>query len=239
MVEVKQHDQYVIRVDGSGRVTLRNRKFLRRFSLYEPSIHCPVPVTYQYAREPSKGPTSSYVYTTPKLRHPIPPPRPTEPAISSTPRHISTGSSEPTVSPRCQSLTTPIVLDPPLVELQPSGDTTFTETPASTSPTSDQAPSTAPPSFTPRRSKRVTRPTKHYIEQCDNVHTRSSAGNLWPMGYFYFQDCSITTSLLLWFTWTLHRMFINNVVLFRITCDLIYDWLFKCSLTSSIIMLPL
>ena len=53
VVEVKQHDQYVIRVDGSGRVTLRNRKFLRRFRLYEPSIHCPVPVTYQHAREPS------------------------------------------------------------------------------------------------------------------------------------------------------------------------------------------
>ena len=176
VVEVKQHDQYVIRVDGSGRVTLRNRKFLRRFSLYEPSIHCPVPVTYQHAREPSKGPTRSY--TTPKLRHPSPQPRPTEPAISSTPRPISTGSSEPTVSPRCQSPTTPIVLNPPLVELQPSGDTTFAETPAPISRTSDQAPSTAPPSFTPRRSKRVTRPTKRYIEQCDNVYTRSSAGNL-------------------------------------------------------------
>ena len=31
VVEVRQHDQYVVRVDGSGRVTLRNRQFLRRF----------------------------------------------------------------------------------------------------------------------------------------------------------------------------------------------------------------
>ena len=31
VVEVCQHDQYVIKVDGSGRVTLRNRKFLHRF----------------------------------------------------------------------------------------------------------------------------------------------------------------------------------------------------------------
>ena len=31
VVEVRQHDQYVIKVDGSGRVTLRNRQFLRRF----------------------------------------------------------------------------------------------------------------------------------------------------------------------------------------------------------------
>ena len=44
VVEVRQHDQYVIRVDGSGRVTLRNRKFLRKFQLYEPSIHSPTTV---------------------------------------------------------------------------------------------------------------------------------------------------------------------------------------------------
>ena len=31
VVEVRQHDQYVVRVDGSGRVTLRNRQFLRHF----------------------------------------------------------------------------------------------------------------------------------------------------------------------------------------------------------------
>ena len=31
MVEVRQFDQYVVRVDGSGRVTLRNRKFLRKY----------------------------------------------------------------------------------------------------------------------------------------------------------------------------------------------------------------
>ena len=32
VVEVRQHDQYAIRVDGSGRITLRNRKFLRKFT---------------------------------------------------------------------------------------------------------------------------------------------------------------------------------------------------------------
>jgi hypothetical protein len=35
IVEVRQFDQYVVRIDGSGRVTLRNRKFLRR---YEPVV---------------------------------------------------------------------------------------------------------------------------------------------------------------------------------------------------------
>ena len=31
VIEVKQHDQYVIRVDGSRRVTFRNRKLLRHY----------------------------------------------------------------------------------------------------------------------------------------------------------------------------------------------------------------
>ena len=35
IIEVRQFDQYVVRVDGSGRITLRNRKFLR---LYHPVI---------------------------------------------------------------------------------------------------------------------------------------------------------------------------------------------------------
>ena len=32
VVEVRQFDQYVVRVDGSGRITVRNRKFLRRYT---------------------------------------------------------------------------------------------------------------------------------------------------------------------------------------------------------------
>ncbi len=32
VIEVRQFDQYVVRVDGSGRVTLRNRKFLRKYA---------------------------------------------------------------------------------------------------------------------------------------------------------------------------------------------------------------
>ena len=31
VIEVKQHDQYIIRVDGSRHVTLRNRKFLQKY----------------------------------------------------------------------------------------------------------------------------------------------------------------------------------------------------------------
>ena len=36
IIEVRQFDQYAVRVDGSGRVTLRNRKFLRRYTPVHP-----------------------------------------------------------------------------------------------------------------------------------------------------------------------------------------------------------
>ena len=36
VVEVKGYDQYIVRVDGSRRLTRRNRKFLRKFEPYRP-----------------------------------------------------------------------------------------------------------------------------------------------------------------------------------------------------------
>ena len=41
VVEVRQFNQYVVRVDGSGRVTLRNRKFLRKYTPVHPT---PTPI---------------------------------------------------------------------------------------------------------------------------------------------------------------------------------------------------
>lgn len=38
VIEVHQYDQYTIRVDGSGRVTLRNRKFLRKYTPVYPPV---------------------------------------------------------------------------------------------------------------------------------------------------------------------------------------------------------
>ena len=44
VIEVRQFDQYVVRVDGSGRVTLRNRKLLRKFFSAAPrSPHSSLP----------------------------------------------------------------------------------------------------------------------------------------------------------------------------------------------------
>ena len=74
VIEVRQFDQYVIRVDGSGRVTLRNRKFLR---LYHPvlarapiaTLPTPTTTATQYQplspMTPKVTPTSFNQQTTP------------------------------------------------------------------------------------------------------------------------------------------------------------------------------
>ena len=38
VVEVKQYNQYIIKVDGSGRTTLRNRKFLRKYTPFQSPV---------------------------------------------------------------------------------------------------------------------------------------------------------------------------------------------------------
>ena len=45
MVEVKDHDQYVIKVHGSGRLTTRNRKFLKKIVPYssDPPLNTSTP----------------------------------------------------------------------------------------------------------------------------------------------------------------------------------------------------
>jgi hypothetical protein len=55
VIEVKQFDQYVIKVDGSGRVTLRNRKFLRKFN---PAL---VPPIHQVDDHFINGPTTPFL----------------------------------------------------------------------------------------------------------------------------------------------------------------------------------
>ena len=62
IVEVRQFHQYVVRVDGSGRVTLRNRQHLRKFSPFQPEptvldtpapILTPPPATSQDTKPPA------------------------------------------------------------------------------------------------------------------------------------------------------------------------------------------
>ena len=50
VIEVRQHDQYVVKVDGSGRMTTRNRKFLRKYLkvvLTKPSITINTDIDYK------------------------------------------------------------------------------------------------------------------------------------------------------------------------------------------------
>ena len=43
IVEVLPHHQYMVKIDGSGRLTRRNRRFLRRFEPASTEINCPPP----------------------------------------------------------------------------------------------------------------------------------------------------------------------------------------------------
>ena len=88
IVEVKDYDQYRIRLSGSGRTTLRNRKFIRKFEPHTlvgrqptvppPSIIVPAPV-------PIKTVTTPIVPADPELTVPDQPvvPTPAQPTILS------------------------------------------------------------------------------------------------------------------------------------------------------------
>ena len=62
VVECKDHDQYTVKVDGTGRLTLRNRKFLRKLKLMPKPLSSSSPpasdpmVTTLPTREPETGP---------------------------------------------------------------------------------------------------------------------------------------------------------------------------------------
>ncbi len=91
VIEVRQFDQYVIRVDGSGRVTIRNRKFLCKFTPVHPQsprhtitedLHYLPTTPYQ----PPVMPTNTPPPGTPALTPPPPPTHPSPP-MPSTPVH--------------------------------------------------------------------------------------------------------------------------------------------------------
>jgi hypothetical protein len=83
VVEVRQFDQYVVRVDGSGRVTLRNRKFLRKY--------LPVIQRSPLMMAPDPQPTSVGPQVGSKCPHPIFQ-RPSDIAL---PQHASPPSDAP------------------------------------------------------------------------------------------------------------------------------------------------
>ena len=79
VIEVRQFDQYVIKVDGSGRVTLRNRKFLRKYvpvcipsvPIHDPLTPLPTPPLPSAPAVPMNPPAQPVPPVVP-----VPPPRP-------------------------------------------------------------------------------------------------------------------------------------------------------------------
>ena len=75
IVEVKQHDQYLVRMDGSGRASLRNRRFLRPTT---PHSSQAMP-----ALDPPTSPPGLLLTTEPECANPSTPPAPRDsPALA-------------------------------------------------------------------------------------------------------------------------------------------------------------
>ena len=96
IVEVLQNDQYKVRVDGTGRVTLRNRKNLRIIGFKEPASPFPTTIVVPARREErEKGgsrlqePQQSYAAPPVTPVRPSTPPRQSQATVPPTPTHTS------------------------------------------------------------------------------------------------------------------------------------------------------
>ena len=140
VVEDLGFNKYRIRIDGSGRMTDRNRQFLRKFTPFTPSL---------------PGPSQNHV--------PVVPMPPSENQSFLPPSPVVSEPSEPVTLPVPSS---PAPSSPPMPSSPPSP--TFVTPPSS--PVAPDIPSTSPdppsapvePPFQPRRSTRVRIPTKRY-----------------------------------------------------------------------------
>ena len=148
VVESVGHDQYRVKVDGSGRITLRNRRFLRAFTAATPTIRPQQPPAHQ--------PPSS-ANRCPRPQPPVPPQAPAEsmPTTEATP-------NAPTVVPD------PAPMSPPARPAQddsPTPDTESRDHPSPASADEDSSTPITPPRPPPDpapRPRRVTQPPKRY-----------------------------------------------------------------------------
>lgn len=141
IIEVKQFDQYVIRVDGSGRVTLRNRQFLRKF----------IPIYPQSSRHllPDKGiPLQTFIH--PAHIHGMP----STTATQLTPS--SPGVTEPTQTPTTHQVPTSGMSEKSNHPTDPHPQEDPSSPPLPSSVQTEPPPSPT----TPRRSERITRKPK-------------------------------------------------------------------------------
>ena len=186
IIEVKQFDQYVVRVDGSRRVTLRNRKFLRK---YIPALD-PTPTASPQRQPaipimPSENPRPLGITSNPTdLGEDIVPdtePLPTQPMHPD--RQTSPGQNHPTTLPPNTHAKSPRDHPPPAMPKmsnRPTGVALMnhpaTPTPANASPPMVEPTDATPPRarhpddmMPPRRSTRATAGCKpkflsdHYV----------------------------------------------------------------------------
>ena len=114
VIEVRQYHQYVIRIDGSGRITLRNRKFLWKFTpVHQLDKRRSILDDLKYLPTSDSSDQSSSTPTT-SINLPSSPPKVSTPPPS-VEQHLPT---TPQCSPGSSSgppTTTPVVASPPLV----------------------------------------------------------------------------------------------------------------------------
>ena len=151
VIEVRQYHQYLVRIDGSGRQTLRNRKFLRKFiPMYKPAKRRSI--LDNIAHLPP-GPPPDDATMPPKS--PNPPPTPLHRPIEDSPSTTSPTRTDPGVSTPL-----PPILQTPDSPATPTPAITLTETPPGATPeiTSELNPAATPTPQPLRRSTRVKRP---------------------------------------------------------------------------------
>ena len=98
VVDVGDNEQYLVKIDGSGRLTLRNRRFLRQFvqpstSIGEPlSSRCPAPNDLALQPRPytmtATTPDQYHAATAPELHPPATPASPTVSKPQAQQRHL-------------------------------------------------------------------------------------------------------------------------------------------------------
>lgn len=146
IIEVRQFDQYVVRVDGSGRVTIRNRKHLRS---YTPFILRPPLVMARDFRLPQTAPAQprdEFVSNTTSHT----PARVTRQPSSVTDRHPTPDPHHsPAISPQDVSVTPSPRTPPTMSAPEPRGDSDKRTTPPADSP-----PPLAPPTDSPKTTAR-------------------------------------------------------------------------------------
>ena len=148
IVDVKPYDQYLVKVDGSGRLTIRNRRFLRTF----------LPASLTVSSNPQQrniAPHFRQLCNTVPLTSPISPPSQTTPV--SIPQDLTAKLAEPQIE------------TPPHVEPTDADEVEEVDITPRTTTTQPSTPTTPPPPMasaeTPARPRRNRRPRKLYVPE--------------------------------------------------------------------------